>query len=114
MLLLLSKMRKVRRKLIENKILHKESLLIKNKNKKGSVSMKKEDKKIDNKEKEKTEINEENPDDRIKNIKENVLKDIKKKIVKIKLTELKKEEYEGKCFCFLILNNNYIKKFFEE
>ena len=44
------------------------------------------------------------------NIKGNTLNDIKQKI---DLLNLNKEEYEGKCFCFLIMNKSYVKKFFE-
>ena len=47
-------------------------------------------------------------------MKENILNDIKEKNIKIDIYDLNKEEYEGKCFCFLIMSENYVKKFFDQ
>ena len=83
----------------ENEIFHEKTSLKKSDTKKASKSKKKERKKKDE------IIN--------LNIKCNTLNDIKQKIEKIDLLDLNKEEYEGKCFCFLIMSKSYVKKFFE-
>ena len=78
--------------------------------------IRKKSKSIKNKKKdeETDEIMSLNTEEKSKNLKEIVLNDIKEKVVKINISDLNKEIYEGKCFCFLIMSDYYIKKFFKE
>jgi hypothetical protein len=48
------------------------------------------------------------------NKKEIALKEIKNKITKIQLNDLKETVYNKKCFCFLIIDKNYLKRFIED
>ena len=68
--------------------------------------------------KKKDEISDEilnlNAEEKNNNSKEIALNIIKKKIKKINISELNKEKYEGKCFCFLIMDGYYIKGFFDQ
>ena len=78
--------------------------------------IRKKSKSIKNKKKdeETDEIRSLNTEEKSKNLKEIVLNNIKEKVVKINISDLNKEIYEGKCFCFLIMSDYYIKKFFKE
>ena len=48
------------------------------------------------------------------NKKEIALKEIKNKIKKIQLNNLKEKVYNKNCFCFLIIDKNYLKRFIED
>ena len=68
----------------------------------------------DEDEDEEDEENEEEEDEaKNMNLKDIALNEIKEKIVKIELKDLYNDEYEGKCFCFLIMSNHYIESFFD-
>ena len=75
------------------------------------ILMKKSKRKNISKSKKKDNIKE----DKTKNLnkKDNALKLIREKIIKIDLKDLNDEKYDGKCFFYLIINNNYIKRFFD-
>jgi hypothetical protein len=79
-------------------------------------NIRKKSKSIKNKKKdeETDEIRSLNTEEKSKNLKEIVLNNIKEKVVKINISDLNKEIYECKGFCFLIMSDYYIKKFFKE
>ena len=78
-----------------------------NRKKSKSIKNKKKDEETD-------EIMSLNTEEKSKNLKEIVLNNIKEKVVKINISDLNKEIYECKGFCFLIMSDYYIKKFFKE
>lgn len=89
----------------------KEKNLNKNADKKSDFPPKKSNKR--NKSQNKKNESQKKDETKSINMKENILNDIKEKNIKIDIFDLNKEEYEGKCFCFLIMSKNYVKKFFD-